>query len=84
MYGQYWNNYSGNVGLFNHGLFGLFLVPLVLWSLVWKGWALWTAARKGDKWWYIALLLLNTAGILEIIYIFLISKQNQKTSSKKK
>jgi hypothetical protein len=52
-----------------------FALLVTLWTLPWKGWALWIAARRSDKWWFIALLVLNTLAILEIIYIFLISKR---------
>lgn len=45
------------------------LIPLLAWSLVWKGIALWRAARLKHIWWYIALLVINTVGIFEIIYI---------------
>lgn len=48
---------------------------LVVWSLIWKGIALWKAARLSSKWWFIILLLVNTLGILEIIYIFFIAKK---------
>jgi len=51
------------------------LIVLAIWSLVWKGIALWKAARNADKVWYIVLLVLNTAGILEIIYILFFSKK---------
>jgi len=47
-----------------------FILLLVLWSLFWKGLALWHSARKGQSWWFFILLILNTAGILEIIYLF--------------
>jgi len=47
---------------------------LVLWELVWKGIALWKAARESQKYWFIAMLILNTAGILPILYIFLFKK----------
>lgn len=52
---------------------GLFIL-LMIWSLIWKGLALWKAARRGDSVWYVLLLILNTVGILEILYYFLISK----------
>jgi hypothetical protein len=52
---------------------------LAIWSLIWKGWALWTAARKDDKAWFIALLIINAAGILEIFYIFVFSRRNTAT-----
>ena len=43
--------------------------PLLLWSITWKGIALWNSARRNQLVWYIALLLINTAGLLEIIYM---------------
>ena len=46
------------------------IIPLAIWSVVWKGIALWKAARLGQRNWFIALLVFNTAGLLEIIYIF--------------
>ncbi len=48
---------------------------VLLWTLPWKGVALWKAARNEHKWWFIALLVLNTMAILEIIYIFFFSKK---------
>jgi len=57
------------------------LVLLILtWTLVWKGFALWKSARKGSNIWFIVLLIVNTLGILEILYIYIFSKT--KTSSK--
>jgi hypothetical protein len=50
--------------------FGSFILIAVLWSVIWKGLALWRAGRRGDKWWFIVMLVLNTFGILEIIYLF--------------
>jgi methionyl-tRNA synthetase len=47
---------------------GLFVL-VAIWSLTWKGVALWYAARNHQKKWFIVLLVLNTLGILEIIYI---------------
>ena len=45
-----------------------------LWSLFWKGTALWHAARKGSSIWFILLLFVNTLGILEIIYLLAVAK----------
>lgn len=53
---------------------------LVIWSLIWKGLALWHAAHRKEKWWFIALLVVNTVGILEIIYLFGIVKIQQEKS----
>ena len=62
------------------GINPLLFFVLVVWSLVWKGWALWIAARKESRNWFVILLILNTVGILEILYIFIISKRKGKTS----
>ncbi len=48
---------------------------VVLWTLPWKGWALWKAARLSHKKWFVALLIINTLGILEIIYIYFVAKK---------
>ena len=48
------------------------ILALTLWSLPWKGVALWKSAKRGERWWFIAFLLLNTIAILEIIYLFFI------------
>ncbi len=53
----------------------LMLALLVLWTLPWKGYALWTAARLKHRGWFVALLVLNTLAILEIIYIFHVAKK---------
>lgn len=52
----------------------LLIAVLILWSLFWKGLALWHSARKGQPWWFVILVILNTAGILEIIYLFVVLK----------
>lgn len=51
-----------------------FFLLLALWSITWKGLGLWHAGRRGDTGWFVALLVLNTLGILEIIYLFAIAK----------
>ena len=48
---------------------------LVLWTLVWKGIALWHAAQLKHKKWFIALLVLNFVGLLSIFYIFFVVKK---------
>jgi len=51
------------------------MLPLALWSIFWKGLALWKAARRNQPLWYVALLVVNTVGILEIIYIFAFARR---------
>ena len=52
--------------------------PIFLWSIIWKGYALWHAAVEKEKNWFIAILILNTAGILEITYLFFFTKNKLK------
>lgn len=47
---------------------------LYVWSAIWKGFALWKAAKKGAKVWFILIFVVNTMGLLEILYIFLLNK----------
>lgn len=51
------------------------LIFAAAWMLPWKGVALWRAARNRSVAWFIVLLIVNTLGILEIIYIFFFSKR---------
>ena len=59
---------------------GWVLVLLVLWTLPWKGMALWKSARLGDRWWFAALLVINTLAILEILYILVFSERKARLS----
>lgn len=65
----HWNMqpYGLNVG--SIGWMAQWLIPLYLWALVWKGLTLWVAARRGHVGWFVLFLILNTAGIAEIIYL---------------
>lgn len=58
----------------------VFLV-LVVWELAWKGVALWKAASYRQTGWFVAILILNTIGILPIVYIlFFQAKRGEETS----
>ncbi|MDE2001040.1 MAG: hypothetical protein KGI60_00555 [Patescibacteria group bacterium] len=60
----------------------LVVALIVLWTLPWKGVALWKAARKNDQWWFIALLIINTLAALEILYIFIFSERKSLNQPK--
>lgn len=47
------------------------LIFLIAWDLVWKGLALWRAARNEQLVWFIVLLIVNSVGILPIIYLLI-------------
>jgi hypothetical protein len=54
------------------------IAVLLIWSISWKGVALWRAARNGHTAWFVALLILNTVGLLEIIYIVFFSTKGSE------
>lgn len=56
----------------------LLLAVIIIWSGVWKIMALWKAARKKHVVWFIVLALVNTIGILEILYLFVFSEMKHK------
>ena len=60
-----------------------FFALILLWVLPWKGIALWKSARNGHKHWFIALLIIQTLAILDIIYIFIIAKKKTDQTSMK-
>lgn len=44
-------------------------IVIYIWSLIWKSQALYRAARRKDKVWFVVLLILNTIGIADILYL---------------
>lgn len=54
------------------------LIIFIIWTLYWKGMALWKAAKMDSQKWFIALLIINTVGILEILYIYIFSKKGSE------
>jgi len=60
------------------------LIPLLLWSLIWKGLALWKTGRNNQLVWFIFILIFNTAGILPIVYLLFFQKKTKSKTKKKK
>ena len=58
-----------------------FLLIVLIWSLIWKGLALWRAAKRDEKIWYVILLVVNLLGIPEIVYLLVTQKKNKKTDN---
>ena len=48
-----------------------FMVPFAILDVVLKGFALWKSSQRKEKVWFIALLLVNSLGILPAIYLLL-------------
>jgi len=59
-------------------LFYLWFVPLSIWSIIWTGISLWKSSRNNQMRWFVLLLILNTAGLLEIIYLVWFQKKHKK------
>lgn len=63
----------------------LALIPVIviaaLWTVAIKGYALWHAARNTQKWWFIALLVINTVGILEVVYLIWFRPKSSNAST---
>jgi hypothetical protein len=68
-------NYGMDMGpIMGLPISGPLLVALLIWSFFWKGLAFWHSAQRGQYWWFIIMLFVNTLGILEIIYLFAVAK----------
>jgi methionyl-tRNA synthetase len=59
-----------SLGLFTLGTILFF--ALIVCVTILKGYALWTAAKRDEVGWFIALLIINTFGILELIYLYFV------------
>ena len=55
----------------------VFIAIISIWELIWKGIALWKCGRNNQLVWFIFILILNTAGILPIIYIIFFQKKTR-------
>ncbi|MFA6132095.1 MAG: DUF5652 family protein [Patescibacteria group bacterium] len=53
----------------------IWLPILIVWELVWKGFAMWHAGRNNQSYWFVALLVLNTVGILPMVYLRFFQKK---------
>ncbi|MFH1244836.1 MAG: DUF5652 family protein [bacterium] len=69
-----WSNWDSMMSWGGRPWMGAGFGLLAIWSLIWSGMALWKSARNGDRYWFLALLLIHTAGILDILYLFVFAK----------
>lgn len=52
-----------------------FILVVIAWNFTLKGVALWFAAQRKQHLWFVALIILNTLGIFEILYFFSLRKK---------
>ena len=82
------NSYSAIPPMFGLGM-GMFVFGaavffvLVVAVIILKGYALWNAAKRNETAWFVILLIINTMGILELIYLIFIVKKWRKTEASK-
>jgi hypothetical protein len=55
---------------------------ILIWTAIWKLLGMWKAAQKKSVIWFIVLGVVNTVGILPLLYIYVFSEM--KLSKKKK
>ncbi len=74
-------------GLASDFISSVYFIPLIviitLWDFFWKAWGLWISAQRKEKIWFALILIINSAGILPIIYLWL-RLWRKKTSDKKR
>jgi len=54
----------------NENLDLVLITVITVWSTLLKGIALWRAANLKQRNWFIVMLIVNTIGILELVYLF--------------
>jgi hypothetical protein len=56
----------------------LWAFPLLIWTAIWKLVGLWHSGRNNQLVWFVFMGVLNTAGILPIIYLIFFQKKGNK------
>ncbi|MEP7204919.1 MAG: DUF5652 family protein [Candidatus Saccharibacteria bacterium] len=60
------------------------IIILILWEITWKGFALWRASHNNQLEWFISILVINSLGILPILYLILHPKNHKLKTSQLK
>lgn len=54
----------------NENLDIILIAVITIWSTILKGAGLWRAANLKQRNWFIVMLIINSVGIIELIYLF--------------
>jgi len=65
------------IEMFNNPTFSFGLFIVAIWSLIWKGIAMWRAAHNENQKWFVVLLVVNTVGILDMLYLFVFGRKKK-------
>lgn len=56
------------------------IIPIIIWDTTWKIIGMWKAGRNNHLAWFICIALINTLGILPIVYILMQKKKSEKVT----
>ncbi len=56
-------------------IFVIGIIVIGVWDAVWKGLGLWASARNKQLAWFLLIFVLNTMGILPIVYLVWFQKK---------
>lgn len=78
-------SFDSSAGFMGMGVLALILMfVFAILVVILKGYSLWYAAKRDDKWWFMAILVINTMGILELVYLIFFVQKWPKIYAKKK
>jgi hypothetical protein len=55
----------------------IIILIAVVWEVAWKGFGLWRAGKNNRPVWFVFILILNTLGILPIVYLTWFDKKRK-------
>lgn len=59
------------------------LIILAIFDLTVRGIALWKSARNGEKYWFVGLLVINSMGLIPLLYLAFFDKSSRFKKKKK-
>jgi Family of unknown function (DUF5652) len=62
----------------------MWLIPVIIWDAVWKGIGLWKSAGNKQIIWFIFIFIVNSVGILPIIYILFFQRRRQSSRRRRR
>lgn len=65
----------GQNEIFSNPQYAILYLIATIWVVGWKGLALWRAGKLGQRNWFVAILVISSLGILEIVYLFKFAKK---------
>ena len=52
----------------------VWVYPILVWTVIWKAVAAWKAARNNHLVWFVVFFVVNTFGVLPIVYLFIFQR----------